>query len=993
MRKTLSPARVRCHAEAMLSPATSPSTVGRARELAALRHAHVAIQGSIPHGVVIAGEAGIGKTRLLDDFTRTLPDDVIVARGQCVAMGSIASHFAPLRGVLRDLVAHFGASALLTAAGPAGRLLPAVLPELAEGPAGEISQEQLHDAVSLLLEELSAAAPLVVIVEDVHWADVPSLDLLRSLLHTLRRGRVLVVLSYRTDDVGRGHPLQPFLVELDRARSVAKVELTRLSSDETLEQVRLIRGAPQDPTAVAALVERSDGIPFFVEELLALDTAPDDPLPSTLRELVLARYARLSEPTQAMLRLVSAGGVSVEHALVERVHGGDRDALDAAMREAIAAHVLVVQGSSYSFRHALTQEAVHDELLPGERSRFHTRYAEALEADRDRPGRWAEIAGHWLESHAQPKALSALVAASREAHAAGAPTAAGRLGEQALELWPHVADAEERSGCAKSRLFLEVALAYQDAADLRAIGLLEEALDDVPPEDVLGVALLQHELIAARHDLGSPGAQADELELLATLPKDVDDESAAVRARVQTGIAVLRALNLQPDRRPLLEEATTFSRALMERAADREIAERARFELVRGLTNLATVRAFDGDIEGGLAVFDDALSLSSGNPHARLRHAEQCSFLLLHLGRFTEAARVAGDSRDAATSVGTERGWGALISIVGALAHLGGGDLPAADAILKRIRGSRPPVLTDTYSAVLAAELAMMRDEGAVAAAELHAARDSITTLLATDPNDLLWGARVRAEQAHDDGDLAAAWAQVALLWQQPHTTPGAAFSLIAMGARTLAALRGAGLAPPGMTDADAERQLRELFEGIAIWEVADDWGALIDAELAGAGGTGDDPAAWRTAVDAAGRGRLPVAVRARTLQRAAESLLGAGDRDGARAALDEVTALAEQHGLRRAARLATELARRAGLAPADPTVADGSTAPTSELTLTSRERQVLELVAQGLTNRQIGERLFISDKTASVHVSAILRKLGAAGRAEAAARAAELLV
>ncbi|WP_177220274.1 helix-turn-helix transcriptional regulator [Agrococcus baldri] len=967
--------------------------VGRARELAALRQSRAAVEAGTPHGVVIAGEAGIGKTRLLDDFTRTLPDDVVVARGQCVAMGSIASPFAPLRGVLRDLVAHFGADALLTAAGPAGRLLPAVLPELAEGPAGEISQEQLHDAVSLLLEGLSASSPLVVIVEDVHWADVPSLDLLRSLLHTLRRGRVLVVLSYRTDDVGRGHPLQPFLVELDRARSVAKVELTRLSSDETLEQVRLIRGTVPEAGAVAALIDRSDGIPFFVEELLALETGPEDPLPSTLRELVLARYARLGEATQAVLRLVAAGGVTVEHALVEWVHGGDRDSLDAGVREAIAGQVLLVHGSAYSFRHALTQEAVHDELLPGERSRFHARYAEALEADDDRPGRWAEIAGHWLQAHAQPKALGALVAASREAHAAGAPGAAGQLGEQALELWPHVADAEERSGCTRARLFLEVATAYEDAADVRAIGLLEEALGEVPPEDVLGRALLQHELVVARHDMGVPGEQADHLAVLASLPADLDDEAEAVRARVHTGMAVLQMLELQPAADAMLQDAVAISRALMERTADPEIEERARFELVRGLTSLGSARAFAGDVDGGLAVLDEALTISRGDAHARLRHAEQSSFLLLHLGRFAEAARVASDSRDAQTAIGTERGWGALISIIGALAHLGGGELAAAAAILRRIRSSRPPVLTDTYSAVLAAELAMLRDEGSVAAAELHAARDSITSLLATDPNDLLWGARVRAERAYDDGDLAAAWAQVAMIWQQPHTAPGAAFSLIAMGARTLASLRGAGLAPQGTTDDDAERQLRETFERIAIWEVADDWRALIDAELGGGAGTGDDPALWRDAADAAARGRLPVAVRAHALQRLAESRLGRGDRDGARGALDEVTALAEAHDLRRAGRLAAELAQQAGLALAGPPAADSRAAPAGGRTLTSRERQVLQLVAEGLTNRQIGERLFISDKTASVHVSAILRKLGASGRAEAAARAAELLV
>lgn len=265
----------------MLSPATSPATIGRARELEALRSAQVASLLGTPRGVMVAGEAGIGKTRLLADFVEGLPAGVIVARGQCVAMGSITTPFAPLRGLLRDLAASIGALALIEAAGPTGRLLPAVLPELADGPAGEISQEQLHDVVSALLEGVSASAPVVAIVEDVHWADVPTLDLLRSLLHTLRRGQVLVVLSYRTDDVGRGHPLRPFLTEIDRARGVGRVDLARLTGEEATEQVRLIRGDLPEPAELAALVERSDGIPFFVEELLALETGPDDPLPET----------------------------------------------------------------------------------------------------------------------------------------------------------------------------------------------------------------------------------------------------------------------------------------------------------------------------------------------------------------------------------------------------------------------------------------------------------------------------------------------------------------------------------------------------------------------------------------------------------------------------------------------------------------------------------------------------------------------------------------
>jgi DNA-binding NarL/FixJ family response regulator len=965
----------------MLSPATSPATIGRARELTALREAHAATLDGTPSGVVIAGEAGIGKTRLLQDFLAGL-DGVVVARGQCVAMGSLATPFAPLRGLLRDLVARFGASVVLEAAGPGGRLLPAVLPELAEGEASEISQEQLHDAVSLLLERLSAEAPLVAVVEDVHWADVPTLDLLRSLLRTLRSGRVLMVLSYRTDDVGRGHPLQPVLVELDRAREVRRIDVRRLSAEQVIEQVQRIRGELPEPEAVAALIERSDGIPFFIEELLALETEPGDQLPSTLRDLVLARYARLSEPTQALVRLIAAGGASVDHEIVSRVHTGDPDGFDAAVREAMAANVLTADGTAYGFRHALTHEAVHDELLPGERSRFHARYATALEAGDDRAGSSAEIAHHWLEARDQLRALPALIDAARQAVGAGAPASAARLGERALELWPHVPDAEGLTGVRRSQLFLETASAYDQAGDARALAVLDEALAEIGEDDPRGRALLLHEAMIVRHTHGRPGGLEMCRQALELLPADDDAEGQAIRARVLCGLGIISAAHHEPGSRATLEEAVRYARAALASNRDEGIAARVGFELVRALTNLASAFAFDGEVDRAFAAFDEALTLSDGEPNARLRHDEQVGWMLALMGRFDEAVAMADAAVEFSRGFGMERGWGASIAATGTRSKLALGDLDGAAATVRHVRSLHSSPMYEGYAAGAEIDLLLLRGDVDGATRIEREWRGALEDAASGEPEDALELGRTMANLSVAHGDLDAAWERVALLWSGAPVLPGPALWMAVLGAELLDRMRRAGRSPAGLALGEAEGRLRAAFDAAAVWEIAEFWRPQLEAHLAG-----DDVEAWLAAVAATESGRLPVRVRFTALLRLAQAQLLSGDRTAAEATAATAAALAEDLGMTGPAGEIAEFAARAGFASA----AGGGA--TGAIELTARERQVLELVAEGLTNRQIGERLFISDKTASVHVSAILRKLGASGRAEAAARAAELLV
>ncbi|MET0725609.1 MAG: AAA family ATPase, partial [Leifsonia sp.] len=310
----------------MTIAASSPVMIGRTAELGLLRAAAAAAAAGSARTVVIGGEAGIGKSRLIDEFLAESTDVFRVLLGQCVDLGSVASPYAPIKGILRTLADDVGAERMLDVAGPGRAALAALLPEL--GPAvADVDtpavRGQLHEVVAVLLEAFSRERPIIVAVEDLHWIDSASLSLLRFLVRALVTGRVLLVLSYRTEDVTRGHPVRAFLSEVERSRSVERLEVTRLTRAQVRRQVRAISGEAPTDAAVETFFARSDGIPFFVEELWGIDAfSAGARLPDTLRDLLLVRYERLSEPARGLLRLLSTGGVRLSHALLSAVFTG-----------------------------------------------------------------------------------------------------------------------------------------------------------------------------------------------------------------------------------------------------------------------------------------------------------------------------------------------------------------------------------------------------------------------------------------------------------------------------------------------------------------------------------------------------------------------------------------------------------------------------------------------------------------------------------------------
>ena len=364
---------------------SSPVLVGRSSQLAALETALDEAGRGRPCAVMVGGEAGVGKSRLVTEFAaRSRAAGGRVLLGGCLELGADGLPFAPFTAVLRTLVRDLGAAGVAELLpGGSTRELARLLPEFGEpaGPdgAGE-ARARLFEQMLILLEHLAEAGPVVLIVEDMHWADRSTRDLLAFLIRNQASAEgLLIVATYRSDDLHRTHPLRPLLAELDRIGWVARLDLGRLPRQDTAELVAQITGRKPDGDLLAAVYRRTEGNPLFVEALLG-DGGNDADLPESLRDLLVASVRRLPEETQDAVRIASAGGERASYGLLAAVTGLDGAELARALRPAVAANVLLADADSYMFRHTLIREAMHDELLPGERGQVHRRFAEVIAA-------------------------------------------------------------------------------------------------------------------------------------------------------------------------------------------------------------------------------------------------------------------------------------------------------------------------------------------------------------------------------------------------------------------------------------------------------------------------------------------------------------------------------------------------------------------------------------------------------------------------------------
>jgi DNA-binding CsgD family transcriptional regulator len=961
-----------------------------------------AVRQGEPAAMLIGGEAGMGKTRLIGEFTAfARAAGVRVLTGACLELGADGLPYSPFTAMLRDLVREAGPeeiAQLLSGSGRATRELSRLLPELAADRSPSVPSEaatvtveasgsypglttagearaHLFEGFLTLLERLAAQRPLALIIEDAHWADRSSRDLLAFLIGYQRAvGNLLVIVTFRSDELHRTHPLRPLLAELARIDWVDRTELPPLTRGQAEELAAVVLGRQPEPTVADAIYERAQGNPLFTEELLAC-AGQCAAVPDTLADLLLQAVRRLPEDTQEVLRIASAGSGVTGDALLVQVTGHDAAKLAAAIRPAVAANVLVTSGDGYSFRHALIQEAVHADLLPGEHSAVHTKFARAIDADPALvpPGRAdIEKAHHWYSAHNTTGALVASWRATVQASNTVAHAERLVLLDRVLELWDQVPDAAARIEADHVRVLEEAAAAARDAVEPhRGLKFTELALMEVDETaDPVRVALLLRQRFAFRKDLGLSLQEADLDRALALVPEHV-----SVTARTQLLLATSHCgIDIDgPKYRVWAADALRLAREAGN--ADME---------AQALANLALLDAGRGQLAPSdsepfkLLMQARALSREASAYHPAVKVVILETHLLCGAGEFERAAEAARQGIADAERRGLARTSGAFLGINLAEPLWYAGHWDEAVQVARRALDFAPPPRTKVGLWLVDGAIALARGDLAVTGMRTAASK-AVLDQGGYDEQHHLPLATIDVNAALATEGPAVAVALAAEFLERYDVTMGSpryAWPLL------VSALKAAGQAPGEEAEVLLAR-LRALAEKLdAFGPVQRAW-QLTFAAL--------DP---RTGPCPEEGGRLAAA------DAAVAAWEAVGQPYETALALTHAAwiALAERAGREAAARLrrAAPIAKRLGATPLTARIAEltrraGSDGNTDDPMLTSREMEVLRLVASGQSNREIAAALVISPKTASVHVSNILAKLCVATRTEAAIKAHEL--
>ena len=952
--------------------------------------------------VLVTGEAGVGKTRFVEEAVRSAgAAGVLALSGGCVELGGTGLPFAPIAEALRGLTTGLSVRQVEHLLGPARKELGRLLPDPAGGvdPADHhgfvnvSAQARLFEAFLGLLRRLAIEQRILLVIEDLHWADRSTLGLLAYLGRNARDEGLTVLATYRNDELHRRHPLLPVLAELERAQHTERIELYRFGRAEVAEQVAGIRDEPADQGLIERIYSRSDGNAFYVEELLATKSAWSG-LPEQLRDLLLARVSGLSEPTREILRVASAAGPRIRTPTLAQVAGMAEHELIPGLREAVERHVLVPRetddAEGFAFRHALVREALYDDLLPGERVSIHARFADALESDGagiGNAGLAAELAYHWHAAHDLPRALEASVRAGTNAENVYAFADAHAQYERALELWDKVPDAQRRAGLDRASLLERAASAAAVASPQRAVALIRDAIRLIDQAaDPIRAGILQERLgrysWIAGDGVTAMAAYLGAVRLVPATPPTL------ARAKVTAGLCqILMIEGPSAEGRQICDEAVAVARAI----GAREIEGHA-------LNSLGVTIGYLGDLDGALVNLREArrIGLRTENVDDVARAYANEIDVLNNVARFADAATLSLEAFNYAEEHGLAAFYGTncLCEGASALQRLGSWGEAA-----RRIELARRHEVSGVPEIFIEQRLALM-DVGQ-GRHESAARRLARLRVLCEHVLDVQWVAPL-AEAA---GELA--------LWQG---RPGDArrevldgldrFSILpgkitrigplyAIGMRAeadlVANVRRGARAAVAEASTIAEQYLsslanlrKQITRGLPPFvQLAEAYWSVCTAEFARLRGA-NDPAQWSLAAQAFAA--IPMAYpRAYALWREAEAILASSRaRSAAALPLREAHAIAEELGAEPLIGAIEALAVRARIeiGPVAPASVPGGL---DSFGLTPREREVLKLVAAGQTNRQIATSLFITEKTASVHVSNILGKLDAKGRTEAA--------
>ena len=973
----------------MATRVTSSRLVGREGELAELEAAFADAESGAPSLALVAGDSGVGKTRLVAELVAGAEErGGHTLSGECVDLGDGELPYAPLLAALRPLARDDDAVLAALPAAARAELTP-LMPALGEGPAGPHgrdpgAQGRLFEAVLTLLHELGERAPVLLVLEDIHWADSSTRALLAYLARSLFDERVLVVASYRLDELHRRHPLRPLLAELERDARVRRVELAPLTRDELSSALSDILGTPPAAELVERLYARSEGNPLFMEELLAAGLDGRGALPRTLRDALMLRIDRLPEGGQRLLRVLAVGG-RLDHALLAEAAALDAHEVQESLRAAVANHLVVVDADgSHTFRHALLREVVQDDLLPGERIELHRALAEALER-RSASGDTsvaisAAIASHRLAAGDHTTALAASVRAAAAAEAVRAPSEAAALLERALELWDQVPNAEAVAGLERVDLMWRAAEVHNlGGRRSRAEALLRTALEGVDTT-------------------AEPQKAARMMARLARFQWHLNRADEALET-LRAGQRLLPPGEDSPERAALL---AMWARGQMFQGRLREGVERAReaqgvaeacgdaASLGVALNVLGTALIPLGEIAEGTAALRRAgeIAVERGDPLEIDAATVNLADALHAAGRSRDAIEAARRGADELAASPNTHQW--LNLMKGEIAFDLGDWEEAARALPEP--GRRFDDRTMLVIELGRLNLAMGRGEHAEAAEWLERMRPTLED--STEPQFLAPIGGLQAELLRRRGDLDAARETVeTLLGRLEHSTDDLArFGNLATAGVAVEADAAERARDVG-GDPEAARALERLgVFGAQVRTAAENGGPIQRAHLATAeadasrGSGANDPALWAAAAAAWDTVERPYPA-ALARWREAEAHLARDDRAAAAEAAGAALETARRLGAGWLTHEIEGLASRGRLGLDVPAEAQARAAePDDPFGLTARERQVLALVARGATNREIGRELFMAEKTASVHVSRILAKLDVRSRTQAAA-------
>lgn len=1001
----------------MAKPNASVGLIGRQRELEQLEGAFARAAAGSPTVVLIAGETGIGKSRLVREFLGSAR----VRHATCVTGASpvISGQeipYAPLAAALRGLreelgVADFdsiiepGSELALLAPGPSAR------PDAANNAGSQLRLFEEFLAMLIRLGSRLPDAPVVFAIEDLQWSDTSTRDLLGYLIRNLTQGRVLIVGTYRDNEALASEGLRRLLLEWVRMDSVVELELGPLEDADALLLLGTL-SAPRPADENAARLRLAGGNPLFLERLAASTTPAE--LPRSLVNLFGDQIARLAAPSQQVLRLLAVGGSSAPAIVLERcVAALDIDPVVALKDLESAGMIESVRGESggvHAFRHPILEEIVYEQMIAAERVALHARLATALETqlgDLARRPPWVtHLARHWWSAGAMDRALPALLLAAEAAenilafpeahslyeraivarHAMGTEPAQGRRTIGFIGAPAKAADATEEM--LEQRTAQAASLAGHS---VRAAELLTSALARTPEKPVALEARLGQYLWEAGQRAAAFDAYRSAIGRLSMAP--TQQRAAILRAAARTfllageyreaeqlasdAVSAAQAAGSTSDQ---IDALATHGAALAHMGRSDQAAEKISdahrleverqrvsriqprpsriVDLLSGYWSRAAVLDRAGDTEGSASAALDGLrrarELGVDRAWGGLVGTAAIDELI-DLGRWREAGDLSSDLLSAPQSQAMAH---ALQLRVARLATLCG-DFPLALAHLTKAREMQPAVTEkgsiDAF-ALASAELGLWTNQVGEAVDTLDLAVRNLAP--DADPRRaaelLALGARAQADRAalararRSNAEIADAEQEAAALHGRALALSGQSGS--APGRKALAFIE--------LTDAEYHRAIGDADAN--RWSsMAQRWAGLRDSYRAAY-------AQWRAAevalTEKGGRGE------GAELLRAAQGTCAEIGATGLQKELDD-------------------LARRARVGPraelpeeAVVTNAGGATAG-----LSTRELEVLALLAAGKTNRQIGEALFITEKTAGHHVSSILSKLGVSGRVSAA--------